>query len=45
LVTPELKPAEREELDRFTDPDSGESVLNSADAELTCLATICHATK
>ncbi len=45
LVKPELWAAEREELDRFTAADDPESFLNSPDAELTCLATICHATK
>ena len=45
LVKGELKAADRKELDRFTDPDDTESFLNAPDAELTCLATICHATK
>jgi ubiquinone/menaquinone biosynthesis C-methylase UbiE len=45
LVAPELKAAELEELIRFTDANDPESFLNRTDAELTCLATICHATK
>ncbi len=45
FVQPELKPSEREEFERFTGTEGDESFLNGADAELTCLATICHATK
>jgi ubiquinone/menaquinone biosynthesis C-methylase UbiE len=45
LVKPELKIGELEEFDRFTDADAADSFLNAPDAELTCLATICHATK
>jgi ubiquinone/menaquinone biosynthesis C-methylase UbiE len=45
LVQRELRPEELKELDRFTDADDAESFLNAADAELTCLATIYHATK
>ncbi len=42
FVRMELTPREMEELDRASDP---ESLLNSLDAELTCLATISHADK
>jgi ubiquinone/menaquinone biosynthesis C-methylase UbiE len=45
LVTSELKPSELDEFDRFTDADGAGSFLNADDAELTCLATIGHATK
>ena len=40
-----LAPAEREEFDRFTSAADAAGVLNRADAELTCLATIACATK
>jgi SAM-dependent methyltransferase len=45
FVRMELTPREMAELERATDPDGPESLLNRPDAELTCLATICHATK
>lgn len=45
LVGRELQEAELNELDHFADAADPESFLNRADAELTCLATICHATK
>lgn len=45
LVKVELQPSELKEFDRFTDAADSESFLNAPDAELTCLATICHATK
>ena len=45
FVRRELTPQEMTELERITDPDQAESLLNSPDAELTCLAAICHATK
>lgn len=45
LVKPELKIGELDEFDRFTAADGPDSFLNGPDAELTCLATVCHATK
>lgn len=45
FIEPELKIGELEELERFTSADDPESFLNRADAELTCLATVSHATK
>lgn len=45
LVGGQLTAAERAEFDRFTAADGGESFLCGPDAELTCLATVCHATK
>jgi SAM-dependent methyltransferase len=45
LVKRELTAEELKELDRFTDADDAESFLNAPDAELTCLASVCHATK
>lgn len=45
LIDPALTADERDELARFTSADGADSVLNGPDAELTCLATICHATK
>ena len=45
FVKPELKIGELEELAHFTSEDDPDSFLNCPDAELTCLATICHATK
>lgn len=45
FIEPELKLGELEELERFTSADDPESFLNRADAELTCLATVSHATK
>lgn len=45
FVRMELTPREMAELERATDPDDPESLLNGPDAELTCLATICHAVK
>jgi SAM-dependent methyltransferase len=45
LVAPELGSAERDEFDRFTAADDPDGFLNRADAELTCLATVCQATK
>ena len=45
FVRMELTPRELEDLDRAIDPDGPESLLNRPDAELTCLAVICHAVK
>ena len=45
FVAPELTPREMAEVQRVTDPDGPESLLNRPDAELTCLATISHAVK
>lgn len=45
FVRMELTPREMDELDRAIDPNGPESLLNRADAELTCLATISHAIK
>jgi ubiquinone/menaquinone biosynthesis C-methylase UbiE len=45
FIKPELTDAELCEFDRFTSTDDPESFLNSPDGELTCLASICHATK
>jgi SAM-dependent methyltransferase len=45
FVRMELTPREMAELERATHPDETESLLNRPDAELTCLATISHATK
>ncbi len=45
FVRPELAPRQMTELERITDPDQAESLLNSPGAEFTCLAAICHATK
>jgi ubiquinone/menaquinone biosynthesis C-methylase UbiE len=45
FVQPELKTSELDELNKFTSADDPESFLNRADAELTCLASVCHATK
>jgi SAM-dependent methyltransferase len=45
FVRMELTPREMAELERATNPDDADSLLNRADAELTCLATIAHATK
>lgn len=45
LVQRELKAEELKQLDRFTDPDNAGSFLNAPDAELTCLTTVCNATK
>ena len=45
LIAPELTRDELKELNRFTDADDADSFLNRANAELTCLASICHATK
>lgn len=43
LVEPELAASELAEFDRFTDATDADSFLNAPDAELTCLATVCHA--
>jgi hypothetical protein len=40
-----LTGGEKEEFDRLTSRDDPESLLVRDDAELTCLVTICHATK
>ncbi len=45
LVGAEIVPDEREQLERLTAEDGPDSLLNGSDAEMTCLATICHATK
>jgi ubiquinone/menaquinone biosynthesis C-methylase UbiE len=45
FVKPELAAGELAEFDRFTGEDQSESFLNSPDGELTCLASVCHATK
>lgn len=45
LVTPELTADEVAAFDRFTAATADDSFLNAPDAELTCLATVCHATK
>lgn len=45
FVESELKLGELEELERFTSADDPDSFLNRADAELTCLASVSHATK
>lgn len=45
LAGPELKPNEREELERFTTADGSAGLVNRVDAELTCLATVSHALK
>lgn len=45
LVRTELKTEELAAFDRFTDADTADGFLNAPDAELTCLATVCHATK
>lgn len=45
FVEPELTPTEVDELARFTTDSGPDSFLTGADAELTCLATVCHATK
>jgi SAM-dependent methyltransferase len=45
FVRMELTPREMAELERATDPDEPDSLVNRPDAELTCLATISHATK
>ncbi len=45
FVRMELTPREMIELERATDPDRADSLLNRPDAELTCLAAICQATK
>jgi ubiquinone/menaquinone biosynthesis C-methylase UbiE len=45
FVRHELTPREMVDLELATDPDGPDSLLNRADVELTCLATISHATK
>ena len=45
FVEPELTPEERAEFAKLTSTDDPASLLNGADAELTCLATVSHATK
>jgi ubiquinone/menaquinone biosynthesis C-methylase UbiE len=45
FVGKELTGREREEFDRVTSADDPASLLARGDAELTCLVTICHATK
>lgn len=45
FVRMELTPREMADLERATDPDDADSLLNRPDAELTCLATVSHATK
>ena len=45
LVRAELTPGELDEMNRFTSPDGPDSFLSGPDAELTCMATVCHATK
>jgi SAM-dependent methyltransferase len=45
FVRMELTPREMAELEKAIDPDGADSLVNRPDAELTCLATISHATK
>jgi hypothetical protein len=45
FIKPELGVNELREFDRFTSADDAESFLNTPDGELTCLASVCHATK
>lgn len=45
VIEPELHARELAEFDRFTGEDQAESFLNSPDGEMTCLASVCHATK
>ena len=45
FVRMELTPREMSELERATDADDPDSLLNGPDAELTCLATVCHAVR
>jgi SAM-dependent methyltransferase len=45
FVGKELTAREMREFDRVTSADDPESLLAREDAELTCLVTICHATK
>jgi SAM-dependent methyltransferase len=45
FVRMELTPREMAELEKAVDPDDPDSLLNRPDAELTCLATVSHATK
>lgn len=45
FIRPEMEGTELEEFDRFTSEADPESFLNSPEAELTCLATVCHARK